>query len=126
MGAYNRLKSFAHWIKLEKDPGEDRMLHASDIDCILAVVDAARNEALFWNEELCNRKECEQLYDARDALEKALKNIRSEAEMNPPNRPCPSCHKKDTLELCSRWKVSLTEDKKLYDYWQCSWCRYIP
>jgi hypothetical protein len=43
-----------------------------------------------------------------------------------PNKPCPSCHKKDTLELCSRWKVSLNEIKKLCEFWQCSGCRYIP
>lgn len=41
MSAYKRLKSFAHWVKLEQNPSEDRSMHAEDIGKLLAVVDAA-------------------------------------------------------------------------------------
>lgn len=41
MSAYNRLKSFAHWIKLEQDISRDEYMQAEDIGKLLAVVDAA-------------------------------------------------------------------------------------
>ena len=38
----NRIKAYIHWIKQEKEPDEDRLLMANDIEKLLKVAEAAR------------------------------------------------------------------------------------
>lgn len=42
------------------------------------VVEAARDETMFWNENLCNRTEYDQMVAARDKLKTALKELGGE------------------------------------------------
>jgi len=53
-------------------------LAANTYDKLLAVAEAARDETMFWNEDLCNRTEYDQMVAARDKLKTALKELDGE------------------------------------------------
>jgi len=44
MSSLLRLKAFTHWVKLEKEVDDDRLLFAYDIDNLLEVAEAAREK----------------------------------------------------------------------------------
>lgn len=51
------------------------LIGKDSIKKLIAVAKAAKNDALLWNEELCNREECEQMYQARLELSRAIKEL---------------------------------------------------
>lgn len=72
MNSYSRLMAWAHWVKAEKDPDDDRLLMARDIDKLLAVVEAAREQLyIVYGPNLEADQPCKMLraiknlYDAR-------------------------------------------------------------
>jgi hypothetical protein len=66
-----RLKAWAHWVGLEEEPGEDRLLMAKDIERVLAVVEAARKLRLEITDGYTTLKNFGHLEVALDKLDKA-------------------------------------------------------
>lgn len=54
---------------------EDCLVILKEVRALREVADAARDEAIFWQESLCTRAEAEEKFKAIAKLEKAIKEL---------------------------------------------------